>query len=363
MRAFIPYVFGIALILGAVFFRDHLSASIQDNDQYEGRKTGSGMTLREIASRKLHHRENGFSNPWNHGEDRRFFDVLTWKLFSRNEFRHLYRHERVSPVDIDWEPIARHRGLSVTFITHATVLIKDGDASLLIDPVLDGLFWPIKNFTPLAFDVSDMPEPGYVLITHGHYDHLDAGSIRRFGRRSRFITPPGYRELLWKYGAETVHELDWFDSFPDGSREIILLPCSHWTMRNPITGPNTALWGSYLIRTKTGPVIYVSGDLASFDRFAEIGREFDIDLAIFNLGAYEPRWFMKHSHINPEETVRAFRELGAKRLMVVHWGTFRLGDEPVYLPRLQIREEMERAGLSDRLVDIRHGQTLFLTSE
>ncbi|VFU16136.1 hypothetical protein SCFA_510006 [anaerobic digester metagenome] len=189
MRAFIPYVFGIVLILGAVFFRDRLSASIQDNEQYEDRKNGNGMTLREIACRKLHHRENGFSNPWNHGEHGRFLDVLKWKLFSRNEFRHLYRYERVSPVHIDWEPVKTHPGLSVTFITHATVLIKDGDASLLIDPVLDGLFWPIKNFTPLAFDVSDMPEPDYVLITHGHYDHLDAGSIQRFGRCSRFITP------------------------------------------------------------------------------------------------------------------------------------------------------------------------------
>lgn len=359
MRAFIPYVFGIVFILGAAFFWTHLPASSQDSGPCAGRKTGRGMTLREIAGQKLHHRDGAFADPWNSGGRRRFLDVLKWKLFSRNEFKHLYRYERVSPVDIDWNPVRRYPGLSVTFITHATVLIRDEDASLLIDPVLDGLFWPIKNFTPLAFDASDMPEPDYVLITHGHYDHLDAGSTKRFGRRSQFITPSGYQELLWKYGAETVHELDWFDSFSDGSREIILLPCSHWTMRNPITGPNTALWGSYLIRTKTGPVIYVSGDLSYFDRFEEVGCEFDIDLAIFNLGAYEPRWFMKHSHINPEETVRAFRELGAKRLMVVHWGTFRLGDEPVYLPRQQIREEMDRAGLSDRLVDLRHGQTLF----
>ncbi|MGC9325742.1 MAG: MBL fold metallo-hydrolase, partial [Desulfomonilia bacterium] len=113
-------------------------------------------------------------------------------------------------------------------------------------------------------------------------------------------------------------------------------------------------------KTSTGQTIYISGDTAYFDRFEEIGREYDIDLAIFNLGAYEPRWFMKQSHINPEETVTAFRELRAQKLMVVHWGTFRLGDEPVHFPAIAIREEMERAGLLDMLVEIKHGETMYL---
>jgi L-ascorbate metabolism protein UlaG (beta-lactamase superfamily) len=85
-----------------------------------------------------------------------------------------------------------------------------------------------------------------------------------------------------------------------------------------------------------------------------------IDLAVINLGAYEPRWFMKKSHMNPEETVRAFRELGADRLLVVHWGSFRLGDEPVYQPITEIGQEMAKAGLTDRLVELRHGQTMYL---
>ena len=85
-----------------------------------------------------------------------------------------------------------------------------------------------------------------------------------------------------------------------------------------------------------------------------------IALAVINLGAYEPRWFMKTSHMNPDETVRAFRELGADRLLVVHWGSFRLGDEPVYQPITEIGQEMAKAGLTDRLVELRHGQTMYL---
>jgi L-ascorbate metabolism protein UlaG (beta-lactamase superfamily) len=115
-----------------------------------------------------------------------------------------------------------------------------------------------------------------------------------------------------------------------------------------------------MIRTASGPTIFISGDTAYFDRFHEIGREFAIDLAIINLGAYEPRWFMAGSHMNPKETVQAFKELGAKRLMIAHWGTFRLGDEPVHFPPIDIKKEMEEEGLTDRLVHLNHGETLFL---
>jgi len=90
-----------------------------------------------------------------------------------------------------------------------------------------------------------------------------------------------------------------------------------------------------------------------------LGRAFSIDLAIFNLGAYEPRWFMAGSHLNPAETVKAFMELNARYLLVVHWGSFRLGDEPVHFPPLDIKREMEKQGMMDRLIQLNHGQTLF----
>ncbi len=314
-------------------------------------------SLKEFVQKKMHHGKNYFINPFSRKKV-----WSPWKclglLFSNNHFNEFYKDEPKSRIFIDWEKIRNDKRLSITFIKHACLMIKDGDTFILIDPIFNGLTF-FKDFTPLAFDLKDMPKPDYVLITHGHYDHLDKSSLDQLGRHAHVITPLGYKKILNDFKFQKLTELDWFSSFSSDKLEIILLPCNHWTMRNPISGPNRSLWGSFLIRTSGGMTIFVSGDSAYSECFSELGKMFDIDLAIFNLGAYEPRWFMAQSHMNPEETVCAFEELNAKRLFIVHWGTFRLGYEPVHFPPIQLKKALEEKGLVDRLIDIKHGQTLF----
>jgi L-ascorbate metabolism protein UlaG (beta-lactamase superfamily) len=153
-------------------------------------------------------------------------------------------------------------------------------------------------------------------------------------------------------------QLDWYERHFANGREIVFLPCNHWTMRNPFVGPNTGLWGSYLIRTRSGANIYISGDTGYFDGFEQLGEEFDIDLAIFNLGAYEPRWFMAPSHMNPDETVMAFGDLKAHHISIVHWGTFRLGDEPVHFPPQDIRKALGPVAMKESFLELKHGKTV-----
>lgn len=324
----------------------------------EVRRRAERLPLRELARLKVHHGAQGFLNPFSDVEYGNFLRVLSWKLLHRNEFKSFYDQEPVTHVTPDWDTVRRHQGLSLTYLKHASLLIKDRDRYLLVDPVFGPIFRFIKDFSPLNFDLADMPRPDVVLITHGHYDHLDLRSLTAVASGAHVVTPLGYDRVLDGLATARRTRLDWFDSAHDGRREIMLVPCNHWTMRNPLIGPNRSLWGSYIIKSAAGPVLFISGDAGYFNRYEELGREFDIDLAVFNLGAYEPRWFMKSSHMNPAEVVRAFQELGAKRLMIVHWGTFRLGDEPVHFPPLDIRKEMARQGLSDRLIHLDHGRTL-----
>jgi L-ascorbate metabolism protein UlaG (beta-lactamase superfamily) len=314
--------------------------------------------LRKIVADGLNRNSGGFINPLLTGTERNFFDILKWKLASRNEYRDLYRYERVRSVKIDFKAIEGKGGLSVTFVKHASIFINDGDASILVDPVF--FFLPgVRNFTPLAFRPSEFPVPDYVLITHDHFDHLSLRTLKLFKEKSRLITPLGYNSLIKGY-QKRHEEFDWFDSYNDGKREIISVPSNHWCFRNPIRGRNSSLWCSYLIKTSGSQNIFIAGDTAYHDYFADIGKEFKIDLAVFNLGAYEPEWFMNPAHINPRDTVKAFQELGANRLMIVHWGSFRLGDDPVWLPPVDIALNMKKAGLSEKLVHLEHGETLFL---
>ena len=319
-----------------------------------------GHDLKDMARKKLHHGNGRFLNPMGIPRRGRFGELLRWKL-SDNPFEKDLEAQAVHPVDIDWSPVMNHQGLSITFIKHAGLMVKDGETIHYIDPVFDHIGFFIKDFTPRRFALDQLPRADHILVTHGHYDHLDSDSLKHFKPGTHVISPLGYDGVFDDLGMKKRNQLDWYDTYETGKTRVTLLPCNHWTMRNPLKGPNRSLWGSYLVETQSGYTIYVSGDTAYFDGFEQIGNQFDIDLAIFNLGAYEPRWFMAQSHINPRETVQAFQELKAKHLMVVHWGTFRLGDEPVHFPPRDIKSALKEAGLSNRLVDVKQGQTFFVS--
>ena len=319
----------------------------------------NGNSLKEMAQRKMHHGPNLFLNPMGIPRNGRFWQMLSWKFFHKNAYGDFLDDQPISPVSVDWEPVKAHRGVSVTFIKHSTVLIKDKDRVLLIDPVFDDIFWFIQDYTPLAFNLDEMPKPDQIMITHGHYDHLDHQSLAKLDPDTHLISPLGYDSEFKAVGMTHRTQLDWFERYYDGAREITFLPANHWTMRNPIIGPNRSLWGGYLIRTAGGPVIYVSGDSAYFDGFEQLADDYDIDLAIFNMGAYAPRWFMAPSHMDPAETVQAFKEIKARRLMIAHWGTFQLGDEPVHFPPVDLETALNEKGLLRRWVPLGHGETYF----
>ena len=144
-------------------------------------------------------------------------------------------------------------------------------------------------------------------------------------------------------------ELDWWDAVEVGGLKITLVPARHWSMRMP-WNRNATLWGGYVVRGPEGTA-YHSGDTAWGEHFAEIGAKVGpIDWAMLPIGGYAPRWFMEPQHIDPIEAARAWQALGARALFAMHWGTFKLTDEPLGEPPEKMRDWFtERALPSERL--------------
>lgn len=267
----------------------------------------------------------------------------------------------ITPVRAPDLPLLASPAPSLTWIGHATFALRLGGKLIATDPVWCERMAVVKRLAPVGVPLEQLPPVDIVTVSHNHYDHLDAPTIARLGDGPLYLTPLGNGRWLRKAGATNVVELDWWQSHTAGDVEITLVPARHWSMRMP-WNRNDALWGGFVYRSKEG-VAYHSGDTALFDGFTEIGRRMGpIDWAMLPIGAYEPRWFMEPQHMNPEDAAEAFVRLGARTLCAMHWGTFKLTDEPLGEPPRRIRKVFAERGLAeDRLWVFDIGETHALT--
>jgi L-ascorbate metabolism protein UlaG (beta-lactamase superfamily) len=248
------------------------------------------------------------------------------------------------------------------WLGHASFLASLGGRPFLIDPVFSGhAGWLYERRLPPAISIDRMPEVETVLVTHNHYDHLDASVYTTFRDRAVVVVPCGMERWMRRRGCTRVIELQWWQQADIGGLRVTLVPACHWSRRG-VFDTNRVLWGGYVVESGDRS-IYHSGDSAWFDGFAEIGRRFpDLDAALLPIGGYDPPWFMEHYHLNPEQAGRAFLELKAHRLVPMHWGTFQLTDEPLCEPADRMRSWWHRHGPTNsrRLCFLDVGATLEL---
>jgi L-ascorbate metabolism protein UlaG (beta-lactamase superfamily) len=290
-------------------------------------------------------------------------DLLRWNVIDRLAGRTAPRDRTgwlppVRPPD----PAALERP-SLTWIGHASFVVRTGGLLVATDPVFSTrLGGTVRRLVPPGVPLEALPPIDVVLVTHNHLDHMDLPTLRRIGPRALYVVPLGNRSLLERSGLERVVELDWWQSHREGLLEITLVPARHWSMRAP-WDRDDMLWGGFVVRGPEG-AFYHSGDTGWFDGFREIGaRAGPIDWALLPIGAYEPRWFMEPQHMSPEEAGQAFLELGARALVAMHWGTFRLTDEPIAEPPERIRRFFTERGLpSERLWVLDIGENRELSS-
>ena len=249
---------------------------------------------------------------------------------------------------------------TLTWIGHASFLLQLGGKNVLIDPVLSPALGWIKRNVPPGLDWPALPKIDMVLITHNHRDHMDAPTLKKLGADPVYVVPQGLGSWFKHAGKRRVIEMAWWQQLDIEGLNITFVPAEHWSRRG-LSDINSSWWGGYVIECG-GLRVYHSGDSGWFDGFSQIGERCgEIHAAMLPIGAYAPRWFMRPQHIDPNEAVRACQAVGAKHFVAMHWGSFKLSDEPLDEPPKILRAAWERENLPESQLHIPAvGETLFL---
>ncbi|PLS17242.1 MBL fold metallo-hydrolase [Bacillus sp. M6-12] len=291
-----------------------------------------------------------------------FREMLRWSKERRSKKKDLTIHTpHFENPEIDRLQHNR-KDFSVTWIGHSTFLIQIKGVNILTDPVWAKRMGFQKRLTEPGIPIADLPEIDIVVISHGHYDHLDFASIRKLKGTPVFYVPIGLKSAFTRRGFKKAVEANWWDSFTDKGIKLSFVPAQHWTRRT-ITDMNTSHWGGWVIEARETPSVYFVGDTGYFRGFKDIADKFNLNIVLMPIGAYEPEWFMEVSHINPEDAIKAFLELKGKTFIPMHYGAYRLADDtgPEALSRLlnewkrlQLNEEALRVmAIGESLWDYR----------
>ncbi|MDQ3950311.1 MAG: MBL fold metallo-hydrolase [Gemmatimonadota bacterium] len=329
-----------------------------------------------------HHPAGGFRNPWPDAAPGDTRDVLRWQAERRRNPRTPNpppgHFPRATPAFAT--PRAPGDVVTATWVGHSTVLLQIGGLNVLTDPMWSARASPLwfagpRRLTPPGVDFDALPPIDVVLQSHNHYDHLDSRTVRRMARRfrdARWFAPLGLSPLLRRWGVRDIVERDWWQTAEhrqngrtaNGPVTIGCTPAQHFSARG-LRDRNRTLWCGWAVEAG-GHRVFFAGDTGLHPEFAAIAERYGpFDLVLLPVGAYEPRWFMRRVHLNPEDALAAYRELRgpyadvpSPALLAIHWGTFRLTDEPADEPPQRMRALWQAAGQSDdRLWVLAHGET------
>lgn len=301
----------------------------------------------------------------------RLADFFKWKSASPKVERIAFPISKqvVNPKD------KREPQNAVTWIGHATFLIEYAGLNILTDPHFSKRASPVQwagpaRTTQPALSIEDLPHIDVVVVSHDHYDHLDLNSVRAL-KQKQASKPPMYMVPLkvgrWlsRQGIKDWIELDWWQSTKHLGWQFTSVPVQHFSGRGAIQ--NNTLWAGWVLEApESSPyrLLFV-GDSGYSSDFKEIGRRFaPFDLSLIPIGAYEPRWFMREVHVNPEEAVRIHLDVGSKKSIAMHWGSFILTDEPMDQPPLHLQQAKQKLNVEDsEFVVVDHGARIPIHGE
>jgi L-ascorbate metabolism protein UlaG (beta-lactamase superfamily) len=251
--------------------------------------------------------------------------------------------------------------LGVTFIGHSSFFIQIGGRKVLIDPVFAERLIALRRLRRPGVKIKDLPAIDMVLLSHAHMDHLNRPSLRRIvahnnkvsGRAPIAVVPWGVEDLVKDLGFARVVTLEWWQTKSIGGLELTMTPCKHWGAR--FFKDTHRGFGGYVMRGG-GHALYHSGDTAYFDGFTHIGKRLKPEIALLPIGAYRPDSY-RGVHTCPEEALQGFLDLGARRMIPMHYGTFRLSQEPMDEPVERLMAAAKLAGVASSVSVLPEGET------
>ena len=307
-----------------------------------------------MEKKPYHHLPDGtFRNP--EGSPVRSKDVkFSYRQFSKekNKIDLTVPKEHVVDKEIVLSDLKNYEnGDYISWIGHATFLIKLGDTTIITDPVFSKNAGPLifgpDRFIESSLKLDEIPKTDLFLLTHNHYDHLDTSTIKRFPfKDTKVLLPLKLGKYFTKHRFKDVNEMDWYEEIQvNDDLKVTLLPAVHWSKRS-LTDTNKSLWGNFLIEYK-GKKILFACDTGYGNIYKDLGNKYGpIDITMINIGAYNFRPMFDKSiyHTTPEEALNVAKDLKSKKVIGTHWGTFVLSLEPIMEPPVRFKDNAEKYG-------------------
>lgn len=321
-----------------------------------------------------HHTSDGFKNLHIDDPEKSFFDFMRMRFFGDEEWAdHAALADQVPTQQVDLDSILKPaEEPQITWLGHSTFLIQHKKVNVLTDPIFSDRASPFsftgpERYVPHVIDYTQLPKIDAVVISHNHYDHLDEASILMLAESAYFYVPLGIKDWLVDIGVDAtrVNEFDWWETkkFDEQSMDLTIqaLPSQHWSARG-LGDRFETLWASWSI-TIFDTHFWFAGDTGYNPvQFKQIGaRIASVDLALIPIGAYAPRWFMQHYHVNPAEAVKIHQDIGAEMSIGMHWGTFPLTAEEPGAPVIELEKAKKSAKINTQaFISMVIGQTLVI---
>ena len=293
--------------------------------------------------------------------DKSIKDLIRWQ---RNQKKPI-----LSSIDLsdEWKLVDFEKSNNfMIWIGHSTFLIKKNNLVILTDPVFSERASPFKRLGPKrlippAILLNELPKIDVVTISHNHYDHLDIRSLKKLSKLNPnliFLIPKGDIDIFNKKNIDNVKEFVWWEEISIDDFIFTFTPVQHWSARG-LFDRNESLWGGWFIKSADYS-LYHAGDTGYSNDFVETQKRLGSPkYAFLPIGAYDPEWFMSASHVNPEDSIRIMKDLGAEFSFGMHWGTFTLTAEDTIEPPQRLKEALNNDKL-DNFITLKPGEVVYL---